>query len=975
MRPVSTLALQTLEEGTPEKSNLLLEAHLKKHGEGANSPINFLEGHVNNLHHRVTLTNKSPTLKNLHDLQGVIKLLSCLPHRVVERLANTTNTVAGVSNDLTAVVAFYDISGFSTYATKLMDDEDEVLQAELATLESMNIFSLESAQVTSQLIRGVGTEELAEFVNKSFTLIIQQVFAFNGDVIKFAGDALLCIWHVNEHQNLLEACTRSLHCSKTIQQMAKQKFGLSDTKMSLHGGLAIGPVKEYILGDETAQWEYFIGGKTVEHTYTAEKLSKKGEMTCHVDMKNFCDSTNDFFFTQAEENKDFFTVERQASAYVPTHDFSELWEAYVTKIRTTLHLNRIKKHTPVLLRGSLVKHGLNAYLVKVSTIFIKFRQFDDILDDVTELNDLFLNLQTTVAKSGGCISQFLIDDKGAVAVIGIGIPPFSVHHRESRAITCARRVRSVCSLYDKVAVSIGVTTGMCYCGIVGTERRREYATVGDKVITAARLMGLDKKCQILCDGDTRMGSLNTYDFELWGTPILKGKKSALQVYTPVKRKMKSILTEHETNECYGRIEERKAFNNFLQIPRKLFLIIEGKPGIGKTNFMGAMLDEIEKKQKTKILYGCVLGGDEETQFNAWRSIIVEVFALQQQSNSIIFRKKEINRKKSSIGSRRRSNNPMNAVMSKMEQVQFQNTPVGMISKKSSFPGIHRFNSGSLTASGSTLIDARMKSARKRKSSRRKSMLDQLLHKTLTRTDTALDFDQDMEEPQILKLFREKHPEKEQDLGLLNLILPMGLRIPKFIDHVPQSDRIVKLCDLIIAILNIYLKVSFKDQLVLVFDNYQFVDRSSRVLLETYAHRMPANHSIVSGVTTASRKTSMKKKKSTTFLEGPPLLSVEEDVTEDVTERITLSKLRTVDIARLIEFQLSKKKESDTLTLTTSHESVASSTSETSDKVEDEVFTMDHHSIELIAEYVDHNYVALIELVKTLRQRKLLYKIN
>lgn len=51
-----------------------------------------------------------------------------------------------------------------------------------------------------------------------------------------------------------------------------------------------------------------------------------------------------------------------------------------------------------------------------------------------------------------------------------------------RAVETALAIKSFLEQLG-VAHSIGVTTGMTFCGDVGTETRREYAMVGDIVVS------------------------------------------------------------------------------------------------------------------------------------------------------------------------------------------------------------------------------------------------------------------------------------------------------------------------------------------------------------------------------------------------------------------------------------------------------------------------------------------------------------
>ncbi len=86
--------------------------------------------------------------------------------------------------------------------------------------------------------------------------------------------------------------------------------------------------------------------------------------------------------------------------------------------------------------------------------------------------------------------------------------------------------------------SIGVTTGSCFCGSVGSSVRQEYAIVGDIVNLSARLM-CASQVNILVDKPTFSMAKARYPFEALDPFKAKGKSRAQPIF-----KVKT-LTESE----------------------------------------------------------------------------------------------------------------------------------------------------------------------------------------------------------------------------------------------------------------------------------------------------------------------------------------------------------------------------------------------------------------------------------------------
>src|SRR5690554_3167475 len=97
------------------------------------------------------------------------------------------------------------------------------------------------------------------------------------------------------------------------------------------------------------------------------------------------------------------------------------------------------------------------------------------------------NVQEAVYAYEGSINKFLMDDKGSTLIACFGLPPVSHEDDSTRAVLSAIRVCE--KLFDLgLTVSVGITTGEVFCGVVGSKTRREYTVLGDSVNLAARLM-------------------------------------------------------------------------------------------------------------------------------------------------------------------------------------------------------------------------------------------------------------------------------------------------------------------------------------------------------------------------------------------------------------------------------------------------------------------------------------------------------
>lgn len=89
----------------------------------------------------------------------------------------------------------------------------------------------------------------------------------------------------------------------------------------------------------------------------------------------------------------------------------------------------------------------------------------------------------------GCVNKTSLFDKDLIFLCIFGLRG-DKHELESQiGLRCACRIRQdLLTMKNVTSVTIAVTTGMTYCGVVGHILRREYTVIGMSVNKAARLM-------------------------------------------------------------------------------------------------------------------------------------------------------------------------------------------------------------------------------------------------------------------------------------------------------------------------------------------------------------------------------------------------------------------------------------------------------------------------------------------------------
>lgn len=114
-------------------------------------------------------------------------------------------------------------------------------------------------------------------------------------------------------------------------------------------------------------------------------------------------------------------------------------------------------------------------------------------------------------------------DKDMMFLVVFGLRGLKHQLESRRSLRCAAELLETFQTWtDVLSVSIGVTSGMSYCGVVGHTLRREYSVISGTVNRAARLMTnyLDI---VSCDHETLLSSqMDAKHFKLQQKKTLKG---------------------------------------------------------------------------------------------------------------------------------------------------------------------------------------------------------------------------------------------------------------------------------------------------------------------------------------------------------------------------------------------------------------------------------------------------------------------
>ncbi|MEB3230657.1 MAG: adenylate/guanylate cyclase domain-containing protein, partial [Leptolyngbyaceae bacterium] len=477
-----------------------------------------------------------------------------------------------------------------------------------------------------------GAEVLTELVNTLLGQLIDLVNEYGGDVIKFAGDALLCFWSTDIHGESLATVTHwTGQCAIAMQSYLKTSSSATTEQLALRIGIGVGTVRIALVGQVQEWRELVFAGEPLAQMGTAERQANIGDVMLSPPAWALLEAVG----AGTPLQTGFI---RLASLAKPTIPHRRL-----PSIASTVTANQLQPYIPKVLQNSV--HGKQQQWVselrRITVLFINLPKFDYESDAAFGLlQQLMIELQQILNEFEGTFNKFLVDDKGSTIVIGFGIPPASHEDDAIRGVQAALSLqRQVAQL--GVSSSIGITTGRVYCGVVGSNIRREYTVLGDTVNLAARLMQAANG-GILCDRSTQEAAANLTFVAL--TPIqVKGKRERIEVFQP----HNSVInpTGNNSNNAQftqffaprlalvGRVNQRQTLMiklEQLQQGKAGVVVIEGEPGIGKSCLLEDLLQEHQR-----FPFCWLLGGgnaiERSKPYHCWQPIFSKLLNLYEDT--------------------------------------------------------------------------------------------------------------------------------------------------------------------------------------------------------------------------------------------------------------------------------------------------------------------------------------------------------
>ena len=477
----------------------------------------------------------------------------------------------------------------------------------------------------------VGAEELTLALNRYFGDLIEIVGEYGGDVLKFAGDALVAVFEDRiPGAALRDAAARATSASLIIQRKMQNFPEVEGTKLSLKTVLVAGDLRIMHLGGVFGRCEVLIVGDPLKEVGTADKVAEPGDIIASsvffrrveglVESTPVDDGHYRIHGLRQRDEEDFETSSNSGQQELVDAPFR------VSSVAA------MRGYIPAAIYARLAAGQTDwlGELRKVSVLFANLPGFSR-ETPIEDAQRLMVTLQRTVYQFEGSLNKMSVDDKGVSMLAGFGLPPVAHEDDAVRAISCAQ------ALHERITqlgwkCSIGVASGRIFCGAYGNDQRREYTMIGDTVNTSARLMQAADG-HILCGQATWREAESRFDFEILEPVRMKGKSEPVPIYRPLGRRMQTAYQARDRITVIGRKDEVQLFDEqlktFVETRASCIVYVEGEAGVGKSHLVD-YFEQSAEDAGCRVLYD---GGDaieRSTPWYGWRSIVTGVLGVEDQ---------------------------------------------------------------------------------------------------------------------------------------------------------------------------------------------------------------------------------------------------------------------------------------------------------------------------------------------------------
>lgn len=464
-----------------------------------------------------------------------------------------------------------------------------------------------------------GAERVTETLNACFAPMLDAIAVRGGDVVTFAGDAVLATWPADA--DLGPAVARATAAALDAVARVDALPAVEGHRLRLRVGIGAGDATWMDVGGERDRWHHLAVGPAVQQLVAAGRDARPGEVVLSPEAVRAIGARARLEGARAREVDAPLPGPPPVPPAIPDDRLADV-RAYVPE--------------PVLGAFAAGETRWLAEIRPVTSLFVSLRNVD--LGDVRTrraASEGFRAVQAVLARFGGGVHKVTMDEKGVLVVAVFGLPPHSHEENAARGVRAALELQAALRALE-LEHGIGITTGRALCGVLGSPMRRDYTVIAPVVNLAARLMQATASNDVLVDEATVRASRGWVRFADLPPVVVKGSPTPVPVFRPLwgerhevrqrtvarlRDQLRVVGREGEQRLLVGRLGAVAAGGNGV-------VLLLGEAGIGKST-LTADLVAAAQQLGVRTLLGAGDTVERNTPWHGWTDILDALLGLDE----------------------------------------------------------------------------------------------------------------------------------------------------------------------------------------------------------------------------------------------------------------------------------------------------------------------------------------------------------
>ncbi|MFQ5576095.1 MAG: AAA family ATPase, partial [Anaerolineae bacterium] len=470
-----------------------------------------------------------------------------------------------------------------------------------------------------------GQELMNRMLNRLFTALLNPLIASGGDLLIFAGDAVLAYFpHQSDGDDVLQAVRAGLRMQRAIAPIATFSNEFGDCILTMRIGIERGSAYAGLAGTPR-RMELLVSGPGVHRAMQAESQAEPGRVNlgrqaravtgAHVTLSgslvvdDLGDALNRYEIT--------LPTRKRGSSVILSKSLSEVLAAL------QLTLKRVEQLAPFVPQDMLARlvntkrqRQLEPEFRPVAVQYINLLGLEELAMArgpkfaTAVFQRYFVQAEEIITRHEGVISQVDAYARGFILLNTFGAP--KVHEGTTRyAVSAALRMEHILAQVNRefnleppLQQCGGITYGLVYTGEIGASYRREPVIAGPAANRGARLMSSAEPGQVIIDFSIWQDVRPAFVGRELPPVNLKGIDGAVAIVDVQHVRLGTRLRALE-QPLLGRDSEQVALAaglDDLQTSRGSAWLVSGETGIGKTGLVTG-LAQTARARRLPVLVG------------------------------------------------------------------------------------------------------------------------------------------------------------------------------------------------------------------------------------------------------------------------------------------------------------------------------------------------------------------------------------